>query len=226
MKQLEKYRREEARLSERLEPTRHHLKELVDKRDRLQQGNEVVMERFNRGDCEMKDVLDSKRKLQSVSDEINEVRSFLASAEQAIRDQLKGLLSGLERELGREVAETSERIQSQADALKRSRAELLILLAKFHDEAINENYAEVANIFQSHGETLRVRNDVPTLNLFFSGAGVDKHVLPTEQEMTRAYKGGFLPDWIRWFAVSGQIVENNLASRLLKEWLEEQKKGQ
>jgi hypothetical protein len=161
-----------------------------------------------------------KMRADELASEITVANERLQMVSAGKQDKLRALIDDVRKGWEVETAKLSEQIEGTFAAARELRAKLTLEVLEGHElyeqarqlrQTLNQAERMVGMDSSEQTKRLGVPENPPTSDLHKIGS-----IVPTEDEIVRAYQQGKLPEWIRHYADSGEVTtKDELRSRAL-----------
>lgn len=168
----------------------------------------------------------AKMRIDELSSEIAVAKERLVMVEDGKQQQLSALIGGVKKGWERESKIVADKINAVFEAAREHRAKLTLEIQKGNalyrqaQELLSElNHAEYTAGLDHVTRTsaLGVPENPRTHELLHSGGFsggykkiTDNCVLPSEDELNKAYQSGEVPEWIEHYAKTGEVVTDEI----------------
>lgn len=183
------------------------------------------------------DLNKAKMRVDELASEIQVAEERLRMVQDGKSEKLEAMLDKVKKGWERETKKLNSEIQGLFNAAREHRAKLTLEIQKGHEKyqqaqellrALNQVEQIAGRDYNNRTTHLGVPQE-PLLKEYHSmyySPVTDKCVAPSEKELTDAYQFGKLPQWVEYYAKTGQLVtDEDLKAKKLTESKEQSSSG-
>lgn len=169
----------------------------------------------------------AKMRIDALSSEIQVAEERLRMVEASKKQQFRGFIVNVQQVWEAEVRELADKINAVFEVARENRAKLILEIQKgnvLYQQAyqklreLNEAETRAGLAFDERTRNVGIPETPPTFEVFHSGGFsstvytkiTDKCVIPSEEELIKAYQFGAIPAWVEHFAKTGELLTDEM----------------
>lgn len=163
--------------------------------------------------------LKAKNNIVDLKQGVADAEERLSIAKRIRNQRLKEIFPSVQQEFIEYQQSVSDEILAEADKLKELRCQFLLKAKELHDKALEARslHNDIGGLANEFGGEFKTRLTLPQLNFVSNFSGTYSHLAPLPQECTQAYGLGIVPAFVEYFALTGDLLEDNQARQKLAE---------
>ncbi|MDB5053930.1 MAG: hypothetical protein JWM44_1980 [Bacilli bacterium] len=153
-----------------------------------------------------------KKKIEELDSDIALGQERLSKIAQTKQLKSRELHDGIIAGWQRETAVLRQELQQRFDAMLEYRAKLTLAVCEAHEiynkaDQMRSMIAEVDRLANPIGYTIRSHSGISNQVPIDSITGENDGILPDPDELHRVFNSGWLPDWVKHYSETGEIIK-------------------
>lgn len=164
----------------------------------------------------------AKKRIHELDGEIQTTKERVDKMIQARSKKAKELSGDVIAGWHIETASLRQELQQSFDAMLEYRAKLTLAVCEAHEiykkaDQMRQLIAEVDRLADPIGYTIRSYMGISNLVPIDNFIGENDGILPSPDEFHRVFNSGWLPDWVKHYSETGEIIKTGLIKKQKQE---------